>query len=115
MDLGPVNRYIYELHFPLPLIQADLEKAAGAKLFCELDMTHGYWQLLLHEKSQECQSFVTLDGLFTPTCVLNGNFNSNLHLHSGFMSKLTPDLKKKLLIWVDDLAIAGKDVDDVLE
>lgn len=40
VDLGPVNRYKYALHFPLPLIEADLDKDAGAKMFCDLDMTH---------------------------------------------------------------------------
>lgn len=41
VDLRPVNRYTYALHFPMPLIEAELAKAAGAKIFCEFDMTHG--------------------------------------------------------------------------
>lgn len=99
----------------MPLIETELDRAAWAKFFCEFDMTHGYWQLLLHEEIQECQSFVTPDGIFTPTRVLDGNFNANSHLHSGFMSAMPPDLKEKLLIWVDDLAIAVKDINDLLE
>ena len=102
VDLRPVNKYTYVLHFPMPLIEAELDKASGAKFFCEVDLIHGYWQLLLHKESQECQSFVTPDGIFTPTRVLHGNANANSHLHAGFMSQMPSDLKEKLLIWVDD-------------
>lgn len=55
VDIHPVNTYTYALHFPLPLKEAELEKSAGVKLFCEFDMTHVYWQLLLDEHSQEYQ------------------------------------------------------------
>lgn len=99
----------------MPIIVAELDKKSGAKISCELDMTHGYWQLLLHEDSQQCQSFVTSDGMFRPTSVLNGNLNRNANIHAAFMSKMPPDLKKDLVLLVGNLAIAVKDSEDLLK
>lgn len=84
-------------------------------MFCEFDMTHGYWHLLLHVDSYECQSFVTADGIFTRNRVLHGNLNANPHQNSEFMSKILLESKDKLLIWVDSLAIAATDVKDPLK
>lgn len=115
VDLRHVNKSTYALNFPLLFIDAELDKAAGAQMFCEFDMTQGYWQLLLHKDSQESQSFVTPEGIYTLTRVLHGNLNTNSHLHAGLMCTMPPDLKEKLLVWVDDMAIAVKNVDDLLQ
>ena len=98
----------------MPLIEAELDKAAGAKIFCEFDMTHRYWQLILHEDDQECKSLVTIDGIYTAIRILHENLKANSHLHEGFMAKMPQYLKEKLL-WVEDLSVAAKDVDDLLE
>lgn len=42
VDLRPSNRYTFPLHFPLALIEEELDKAAGATIFFEFDMIHGY-------------------------------------------------------------------------
>lgn len=59
--LRPINMYTFAEHFRMPLIDEKFDKVAGMKIFCEFDITHGYWPLLLHEDSQECQSFVICD------------------------------------------------------
>lgn len=115
VDLQPVSRYTYALHFPLPLIEAEFENAVGAEMFCEFDMTHGNWQLRLHVDSQSCKSFVTPDGIFTTTRVLHGNLNANSHLHAGFMSKVTSDVQERLLKWADNLVIVATDVNVLLK
>lgn len=52
VNLRPVNRCTYSFHLPMPLTEAELDKASGAKRFSEFDMTHGSWQLRLHENGQ---------------------------------------------------------------
>jgi hypothetical protein len=49
-----------------------------------IDLCHGYWQMLLDPASQECQNFVTPDGVFTPTRVLHGQKNTT----SSFLSSI---------------------------
>lgn len=91
VDLRLVNRYIYALHLTLPLIEVELDKAGGAKIFCKFDMTRGYWELLLHDDSHGFQSFITPDAIFTPTHVLLGNINANSHLQDAFISEIPLD------------------------
>jgi hypothetical protein len=47
----------------------------------------GYWQLPLHEDSQECQSIITPDGVYTPTRVQHGTTNATVHMQAS----ITPD------------------------
>lgn len=99
----------------MPHIKDKFDKAAEAKCFCNFDLTHGYWKLLIHEESQECQSFITPVGIPLLTRVLHGNLNANSHPHDGLISALASDLKDNLLIWLIDLAIAVKDDIGLLE
>lgn len=114
VDLRPVNSQTFAQAFPMPVLEMELTKASGCSHFAEFDMTHGYWQLLLHPSSQESQSFITPDGIYTPRRVLHGNLNANSHLHSGFMLHMTPELKQCILIWVDDMVIPAATIDDLL-
>lgn len=99
------------LHLPLSLTETEVERSSAAKIFCKFDMIYGYLQLLLHEYSQECQSFLAPDGIITPTRSLHRSWNAN----AALMSKMDSDLKENLLILVNDLAIAVKDTDDLLK
>ena len=45
------------------------EKCADAVAFCTMDYLQGYWQCPLAEEAREHFTFVTGDGLFTPTRV----------------------------------------------
>jgi hypothetical protein len=40
-------------------MEDELASLAGSKYFATLDLMQGYWQLPLHEDSQECQSIIT--------------------------------------------------------
>lgn len=114
VGLRPVNVATYSQAFMMPLVETKLEKASEAKHLSELDMTHGYWQLLLHTSIQEYQSFITPDGIFTPTPVLHGNVNSSSHLQSGLVSEMSDELKRRLLLWVDYMAFACRTIDELL-
>ena len=114
-DLRNVNRQTIPIKFPLPNVEHELSKAAGCKYFATFDMTQGYWQLKLDKDSQESQSIITPDGIFTPTRVLHGTCNANAHLHSAFMRKMTTDLLERLMIWVDDMALCAPTPQDLLE
>lgn len=96
-------------------IETVLDKAAVVKYCCEFDMTLGYWHLLLHEECHECKLLTSSDEIFTPARLLHKTLSANSHLHAGLMSAIPSDSKEKLLILVNDIMIAVKDVNDVLE
>jgi Reverse transcriptase (RNA-dependent DNA polymerase) len=76
----------------------------GSKCFATFDLSHGYWQLQLDESSQECQSFITPDGIFSPTRVLHGTRNAVCHMQSSLQGIFAP-LRERLLAWLDDLLL----------
>jgi hypothetical protein len=76
VDLGPVNKQILPCSWQMPHIESELARVHGSQFFATFDQIHGYWQLMLDPDSQECQSFLTPDGVFTPTRVLHGTSNA---------------------------------------
>jgi hypothetical protein len=64
----------------MPNMEDELASLAGSKYLARLNPMQGYWQLSLHEDSQECQSIITLYGVYTPTRVQHGITNATVLL-----------------------------------
>jgi hypothetical protein len=60
-DLRYPNSQAEQISWPMPNMEAELASLAGSKDYATLDLMQGYWQLPLHEDSQECQSIITPD------------------------------------------------------
>lgn len=103
VDLRPVNSYKIPHAFPMPNVEQELTKTAKPKVFAGVDFIHSFWQLLLHVASRECQSFVTHENVWTPTCVLHGTTNAVLHLQAFLTTHLPREVREKVLLCVDDL------------
>jgi hypothetical protein len=74
---------ISESHvWPMPNLQDELHDLHGSNVFATLDFCQGYWQIPLQKDSQDWQSFITPDGVYTPTRVLHGTRNATQHLQS---------------------------------
>jgi Reverse transcriptase (RNA-dependent DNA polymerase) len=97
----------------MPHIESELARVHGYQFFATFDLSHGYWKLLLDPDSQECQSFLTPDGVFTPTRVLHGTSNAMMHMQSALQGAFTP-LAEHLLSWLDDLLLHATTVDKFL-
>jgi RNase H-like domain found in reverse transcriptase len=67
----------------------------------------------LAPESQECQSFITPDGVFSPKRVLHGTSNAVLHLQAALQGVLKP-LAQQILAWLDDLLLHAKSVPTLL-
>jgi Reverse transcriptase (RNA-dependent DNA polymerase) len=92
----------------MPHIESELSKVQGAKCFATFDLSSVYWQMKLDESSQECQSFITPNGIYTPTRVLHGTRNGVSHMQAGIQGILEP-LIQSLLVWLDDLLVHAPD------
>jgi hypothetical protein len=95
VDLRPVNKQTVPQAWPMPHIESELYKVRGAMCFATFDLSSGYWQLKLDESSQECQPFITPDGIYTPTRVLHGTRNAVSHIQACIQGILEP-LSKSL-------------------
>lgn len=78
-------------------------------------MSRIYWKLLLLLKSQECQSIVTPDGIYTFTCVNHGATNAVTHLESLLTSIIPEKLKPNVPIWLHDILIHEETVKKLQE
>jgi hypothetical protein len=84
VDLRPVNKQTVPISWPMPHLESELAKLQGSTCFDTFDLSHGYWQLPLAPDSRECQSFITPDGVFSPTRVLHGTLTPKvMGEHSG--------------------------------
>jgi hypothetical protein len=71
VDLRVPNASTKPTAWPMPSLQDELHDLHGTEVFATLDFCQGYWQIPLHKDSQDCQSFITPDGVYTPTRVLH--------------------------------------------
>jgi hypothetical protein len=51
----------------------------GARCFFLIDLFNGYWQIPVIPEDQEKFSFITGDGIWTPTRVPQGTMNATAH------------------------------------
>jgi hypothetical protein len=96
----------------------ELHEFHGSEVFATLDLCHGYWQispryLPPHKDSQDCQSFITPDGVYTPTRVLHETRNATQHLQSVLIVMID-DIKSNIKVWLDDCLLHTKTEDDLL-
>lgn len=64
VDYRQINKKLIADKFPLPRIEDILDQLGRAKFFCCLDLTSGFHQIGLNEKSRDITSFSTENGSF---------------------------------------------------
>jgi Reverse transcriptase (RNA-dependent DNA polymerase)/RNase H-like domain found in reverse transcriptase len=97
----------------MPNLQDELHDLHGSEVFATLDFCQCYWQIPLHKDSQDCQYFITPDGVYTPTRVLHGTRNATQHLQS-MLIVMMDDIKSNIKVWLDDGLLHTKTEDDLL-
>lgn len=103
-DYRPVNSATMPVAWPMPHINSECTDFSGSKFFASIDFCSGYWQLPLHENSQDDFSFITHEGIFSPTRTAQGAKNSS----SNFQSRVEPcfaKLRDNFKAWQDDFVL----------
>ena len=81
------------------------EKCAGVGASCTMDCLQRYWQCPLAEEAREYFTFVTGDGLFTPTHRPQGVMNATSYFQGMMMEILGYLVGRACLIYVDDAKV----------
>jgi hypothetical protein len=97
----------------MPHLESAIHKLQGTAVYATYDMIQCYWQLSYSEESQECQTFVTPDGTWTPRRVLHGNSNAVAHLQSSMDAMLHP-MRDRVMAWLDDLLASATNERELL-
>lgn len=103
VDYRALNNKTRKEHYPLPLIDDQLDRLAGHTLFISLDLASGYYQLAVAEQSQDKTSFVTPDGQYNFKRMPFGLANAP-SVFQRAMNKVLGKLPY-IIIYMDDVLI----------
>ena len=101
--------------YPLPLISEVLDSLTGTQYFTTLDLKSGYWQIPLDPATKEKSAFVTHNGLYEFQVLPFGLTNSPATFQR-LMGHILRGLEyKSALIYIDDIILFSKSVDEHLK
>ena len=104
VDLRPLNSQTITHAWPMPHLEAISAQLSEDICFATIDLCHCYWQFPVSEESQELQSFITPEGVYTPTRILHGLTNAVAHVQST-VSQICIPIRDQILQWIDDMLI----------
>lgn len=108
-----LNKVLNPDYYPLPNINDILSCMSGGKIFCVLDLSGTYQQLLVDSKSQDYLTINTHIGLFKYTRLTYG-ITSAPCLFQLIMDKILNNLKD-VVCYLDDILIKGEDLESCKE
>ena len=79
-----------------------------------MDCLQGYWQCSLAEEARGYFTFVTGDGLLTPTRVPQGVMNAMSYFQEMIMEVLGNLVGRACLIYADDVKVIGRSVEELI-
>ena len=92
-----------------------LDALTGSRYFCSLDLASGYWQMGVFEPHREKTAFVTHKGLFQFKVMPFGLTNGPASFERLMEVVLRGLVWEQCLLYLDDIMVFGKDVDEVLD
>lgn len=105
VDFRRLNADTMREAYPMPRIDAMLDKLRGAKYFSTCDALSGYWQIPLTEEAMAKTAFSTARGHYEFTVVPMGATNAPAHFQRA-MDMLLSGLNWEIcLVYLDDIMI----------
>ena len=119
MDYRSLNNVTKSDNFPLPRIDDLLDELGKAKFFSTLDLASGFWQIHVHDGSQEKTAFSTPFGLFEFRVMPFGLKNAPSvfqRLMQQVLSGVNPENGPSFVAaYIDDLLIFSLSLQDHLD
>jgi len=117
VDFRAVNAKTEPLYCALPSLNEILDQVADEKptIFSVLDVHAGYYGIGLDEASQPCTAFSTKNRRFQFTRLNMGYVNSGAFFTHSLYKIFAAEVWRHMIIYVDDVFIMHRDVDDHLD
>lgn len=116
IDYRGLNKITVRDNFPTELIDDNLDRLRDKKYFTILDLKDGFHHVKMSKESVRFTSFVTPLGQFEylrmPFGLTNAPRVFQRFLHAVFEPLIRSD---KILLYLDDLLVASKDIDEHVE
>ena len=91
LDIRPVNCYSLKYQYPMSDLRVEPGKLVGARFFVAFDFSQGCWQLPLHPDGLDTHSFITPNGVYSPTRAMHGSSNATMHIRAEINSLVHSD------------------------
>jgi hypothetical protein len=114
IDYRKLNTMTMKDNHPLPRIDDQIDRLQGGTYFTSLDLKAGYHQIPLSENSKKYTSFVTPAGQYEYNRVPFGLTNAP-RIFQRFMNRVLQPAREVAAIYLDDVLLHGKTVDDALK
>ncbi|KAL7304638.1 hypothetical protein TKK_0002885 [Trichogramma kaykai] len=109
IDFKKINEVSEIDAYPLPQIEAILNKLREAKYISTIDLKNGYWQVPLAENSKQYTAFTVLGrGLMQFTVMPFGLHSAPAVFQRLMDSIITPELKPNVFCYLDDIVIISE-------
>ncbi|XP_063360618.1 uncharacterized protein LOC134649717 [Cydia amplana] len=115
VDYRALNRKTKKDHYPLPRVEDQLDQLSGNTLFTSLDLASGYYQIPISEESRHKTAFVTPDGQYEYNRMPFGLVNAPSVFQRTINKILSEAKVKYAIVYMDDILIPSKDVDEGLQ
>ena len=113
VDFRQLNEHTREIMYPLPILDTLPERIGGSSWFATLDLQSGYYQIPLHEDSQDAFSIRTDAGVFKPLRLVPGCRNGAASFQCCMTEVLGDLIGKCVEVYIDDVIVHEK-TEDVL-
>ena len=108
IDYRGLNAVTIKNKNPLPRINDLFEQLQGARVFSQIDLRTGYYQLKIREQDIEKTAFTSRYGLYECTVMSFGLTNAPAYF-MGMMNKVFMEyLDKFVVVFIDDILICSK-------
>jgi hypothetical protein len=114
IDYRVINSMTVPCAGSMPFQVEILENVKDASVLATFDLIKGFWQMPLAEASQELLSFMINGKIMTPSRVMQGHVDSALYFQKTMNNVCTPLLHSNLLVWIDDVLLYAKSMDEYL-
>ena len=104
-----MNDQVEKVPWPHPHLEEVQGFFEGTTCWATFDLLQGYWQMALHEDTQEAFTMGTQGDLYTPTRVPQGVQNATGHFQATMEHEVLDGMiGEEYFIWVDDIVIRGR-------
>ena len=116
IDFRRVNAVTEKDAYPLPQVQATLDKLREARYISTLDLANGYWQVPLAEESRPITAFtVPGRGLYQFRVMPFGLHSAPATFQRLLDSIIGPSLEPRAFAYLDDIIVLGRTFEEHLE